>query len=118
MSNRAAARPARRRAHPAVRVGGGALLDAEQRLAHLHGHRAGLRVGDRNDPCSVLHLTDRRHDGGGTAGEHLADRAVGAALLPLLGADPALDSPARCRAPRVRIESRVTPGSSVPVSAG
>src|SRR5690606_16009835 len=53
-------------------------------------HLAGLAVADRPLAVAALDPADRTDDRGGAAAEHLGDLTGGAALLPLVDADPAL----------------------------
>src|SRR4051812_29940394 len=74
---------------PAGGVVGAAVLDVDERLADLH--REGSRLGGALDlAAGPLQRADRRHDGGGAAGEDLGDLAGGDALAPLVDGEPAL----------------------------
>src|SRR3954451_22740652 len=58
---------------PAVRVGTGAVLDADQFLAEPHRDLAGLAVPDRPLAVPALDPADRADDRGGAAAEHLGE---------------------------------------------
>src|SRR6478735_159895 len=77
--------------HPAERVLGAAVLDVDQRLAHLRGDLAALGRA-RHLAAGPVQAADRGDDRGGAAGEDLRDPAAGDAVAPLVDGElPLLD---------------------------
>src|SRR5664279_5985286 len=61
------------RMHPPMRVGCGAVLDREQRIADVLGDFAGVSVTHRQLTTAPHQPAEWRHDGGRAAGEHFGD---------------------------------------------
>src|SRR5690606_40015865 len=77
-------------ADPAVGVGAGAVLQADELLPQAHGDGAGGAVTDLELALPTLHVRDGGNDGGSTAGEHLGELSTGRGLPPLVGRNPPL----------------------------
>src|SRR5437773_2395515 len=69
---------------PAMRVGRAPALDADQSRFQFLGLGAGAAVADLELAVLASDRADRRDDGGGAAGEGLAEAAAGGVVTPLV----------------------------------
>jgi hypothetical protein len=110
--------PCDHRMNPTVPVRTDSRLDGSEFAGQHGGDGSDAAVADRPTSPSALDLTDRDDNCGGTAGEYFGDRSGFGVPTPLVDGDPAFMHRNAELGARRRTESRVTPGSSVPVNSG